>query len=397
MTEAAHHGDRARAVVRIGIVGLGAAGRAFIPAIRAHAGLTLVAIADAVTDLREAAAAEHSVAAYASLDEMLAHAGLDAVCIATPTPLHVEHALQAFAAGKHVLVEKPMAVSSSEAQTMIDAAQRAGVQLLVGHSHSYDPPIERMREIIAAGTLGRVRMVNTWCYTDWMYRPRRLEELDVTQGGGVTFRQGSHQFDIIRLLCGGTVRSVKARSFDWDPGRRSSGAHIVFLDFSNGAGATAVYNGYGHFSTTELCFDIGEWGFPQPDAGRVPRARATDLSPEQELAAKQRRALGAIPAHAPHPPFFGLTLVSCERGDMRQSPAGLYLYSDDGRTEITVPTDASPRDRVMSELYDAIRCTSPARHDGAWGLANLQVCEAAVESSASGREVRLQQPGSGPS
>jgi phthalate 4,5-cis-dihydrodiol dehydrogenase len=376
--------------VRIGIVGLGAAGRAFIPAILAHPGLRLAAVADPVTEARDGVASELGVTGYAGMQALLEHPGLDAVYIATPTDLHPEHVALACDAKKHVLVEKPMAASVEQAQAMIAAAGRAGVQLMVGHSHSYDLPIKRMREIIASGALGRVRMVNTWCFTDWVYRPRRPEELDAGLGGGVTYRQGSHQFDIIRLLCGGMVKSVRARTFDWDPDRRAIGAHIAFLDFEDGAAATAVYNGYGGFSSMDLCFNIGEWGFLQPPESRQPVHRPSpDAAPDAELRAKQKRAKHAIPGSAPYQPFFGLTLASCERGDIRQSPQGLTVHTGQGRQEIALPTNRSPRDLVMAEFHDAITGKAPALHDGRWGLANLEICAAAIASSIGGRDVAL--------
>ena len=102
---------------------------------------------------------------------MLRQDGLDAVYIATPTDLHPEHVAQSCAARKHVLTEKPMAIGVDEARAMVEAADRAGVVLQVGHSHSYDLPIARMREIVASGVLGRVRMLHTWNFTDWMARP----------------------------------------------------------------------------------------------------------------------------------------------------------------------------------------------------------------------------------
>jgi phthalate 4,5-cis-dihydrodiol dehydrogenase len=313
-----------------------------------------------------------------------------AVYLATPTGLHPEHVKLACAAGKHVLVEKPMAAELAEARAMIAAAREAGVVLLVGHSHSYDLPIKRMREIIAGGTLGRVRMVNTWCFTDWVHRPRRPDELDAAQGGGVTLRQGSHQFDIIRLLCGGMARSVRAKTFDWDPARRANGAHVVYLDFEDGAAATAVYNGYGSFSSMELGFDVSEWGFMQPGDPSMPRRRASaGQTPEDELRAKQKRAEHAIPGSAPYQPFFGLTVVSCERGDLRQSPQGLYVYTEEGRSEIKLPSERSPRELVLDEFHDALSGNAPALHDGRWGLANLEVCSAALMSSASGHDVLL--------
>ncbi|MEN3362741.1 MAG: phthalate 4,5-cis-dihydrodiol dehydrogenase [Burkholderiales bacterium] len=376
--------------VRVGIVGLGAAGRAFIPAIQAHSGFTLVAVADPIESIRAGIASEFNVSAYATIDALLQHPGLDAIFVATPTELHPPHVAQACASGKHVLVEKPMAVHVDQAKKMIADAEEAGVVLLVGHSHSYDLPIKRMRELIAGGSLGRVRMVNTWCFSDWIYRPRRPEELDTSMGGGVTLRQGSHQFDIIRLLCGGVVRSVKAKTFDWDPDRRALGAHIVYLDFAEGAAATAVYNGYGNMSSMDLCFNVSEWGFLQPPESRVTARKPTaNTSPEAELRAKQERARNAIPAAAPFQPFFGLTVVSCERGDIRQSPQGLYVHTQQGREEIVLPTDQSPRDLVMSEFHDAITGRAPALHDGRWGLANLEVCDAAIASSATGAEVLL--------
>jgi phthalate 4,5-cis-dihydrodiol dehydrogenase len=309
------------------------------------------------------------------------------VYVATPTDLHAQHVLAAIEAGRHVLVEKPMAVSISDAEAMALAAEAAGVLLMVGHSHSYDAPIQRMRDIIVGGSLGRVGMVHTWCYTDWVYRPRRPEELSTALGGGVTYRQGSHQFDILRLLCGGRVRSVRARTFDWDPSRSTIGAHTVFLEFEDGPVATAVYNGYGGFSSMDLGFDISEWGFHEPPNARrwTPRP-APDRPPVDELAAKRARATSAIPGDAPFQPFFGVTLVSCERGDIRQSPKGLTVYSADGVTDIALSNEHSPREGVLSELYDAITGRARAVHDGRWGLANLAVCEAAIASSASGRE-----------
>lgn len=379
-----------RAPLRIGIAGFGSAGRSFLPAVRSHPGYELAAIAEPAEAIREELARDLQVAAYVSLAEMLVHPGLDVVYVATPTVLHTEHVLLAMGAGKHVLVEKPMAVNVEHAMAMVRAADSAGVVFVVGHSHGYDLPIQRMREIIAGGSLGPVRMVNSWCYTDWMDRPRRPDEVDTALGGGVTYRQGAHQFDVIRLLCGGMVRSVRAKTFDWNPDRRGMGAHVVFMDFEDGAAATAVYNGYGRFSSVDLCFNITESGFNQPPE-YTPRTQGVPigLSTQHVQRAKQERAKKANWAKAPHQPFFGLTVVSCERGDIRQSPQGLWIYSDAGKTEITLPTDRSPRDLVLDELHDAIVGKTQALHDARWGLANLEVCDAAIVSSSSGRDVLL--------
>ena len=377
--------------IRIGVAGLGAAGQAFVPALKRHEGFVWVAAAEPAAAVRANVQSEHGIDAYASLAEMLARGGLDALIVATPTALHAEQAIEAAAAGLHVLVEKPMATQLDDARAMIGAAARAGVVLQVGHSHSYDAPIAHMRQLIRSGELGAVRMVNTWCFSDWMQRPRRADELDSAQGGGVTFRQGAHQFDILRLLCGGSARSVRAKTFDWDPRRRAIGAHIAFVDFDNGAAATAVYNGYGGLSSMDLCFDISEWGLHVPPHERVHQHIAdAPMDSEQALQAKQARARTAIADRAPFQPFFGLTVVSCERGDVRQSPNGLLVHGADGsRREISLVHERGPRDRVLDEFHAAIEGRVPALHDGAWGLATLELCVAAIDSAARGCETFL--------
>ena len=80
--------------------------------------------------------------------------------------------------------------------------------------------------------------------------------------------------------------------------------------------------------------------------------------------------------------------MSCERGDIRQSPDGLLVYSDKGREAIALPNDKSPRDLVLAEFADAI-AGKRVTHTGRWGLANLEVCTAAIESSRTGQEIEL--------
>lgn len=378
--------------VRIGVAGMGAAGLAFAPALRKHPAFDWVALAEPVDPVRQRCARDFDVTPYGSLRELLAHPGLDAVYIATPTELHTAQVVEAAGAGKHVLVEKPMAVSMEAGRSMVDAAEKAGVTLLVGHSHSHDLPIRHMRELIESGELGPIGMVNTWCYSDWIERPRRPAELDAALGGGVTFRQGSHQFDILRLLCGGLARSVRARTFDWNPQRSAVGAHSAWIDFENGAAATAVYNGYGGLSSMDLCDDISQWGFRQPAASRPARREAAGArSLDDELRAKRERAGTAIPGEAPCQPHFGLTLVSCQRGDIRQTAQGLRVETRTGCREIVLEAHRSPRELVLDEFEAAIKGARRPLHDGRWGLATLEVCVAALESSRTGSEIRLRE------
>lgn len=374
--------------LRLGLVGFGAAAQAFVPAIEASAHWTLAAVADPAGADLWAGRSPNSPAWFDSLECMLGAVELDAVYIATPTPTHHDLAVFALQAGCHVLVEKPMALGVQEGQSMVRAARQAQRVLMVGHSHGQDAPIQAMRAVIASGELGAVRMVHTWCYTDWMHRPRRAQELQTALGGGVLFRQGAHQFDLVRYLCGGRMRSVRAQAFDWMPQRSGVGAHTVFMDFEGGAVATAVYNGYGGFQSAELVFGISEWGMP---AGQAPaKSQALGLSEHEAVVAKQKRARQAIAANAPHPPFFGLTVVSCEGGDMRQSPHGLWLDTPGGRREVMLPSEPGPRHGVLQAWYQRIQAPFDQASDGSWGLATLEVCEAAYRSAQMRQEVLLQ-------
>jgi len=376
--------------IRLGIVGMGAAARALLPAVAKHPMMRVAAVCDPIDEVREAAAARLGARAVATIDELLALADVDAVYVATPTDLHAAHVVAAAAAGKHVLVEKPMATTLDEATRMIDAAQRAGVVLTVGHSHSFDEPYRAMREVIASGTLGRAHLLHNIYYSDWVYRPRRPEELDERLGGGITFRQGAHQFDILRLLGGGLVRSVRAHTFDWDPQRPVIGAHTVMLTFADGAVASAIYNGYGAFPSSEITYGVGEIGYPNDAMPGAARAAMQAATPAEEAVRKRSRAsVPAAESLAPYQPFFGFTLVSCERGDIRQSATGLYIYTAAGREEIPLRLDRTTREPVVEEFADAIAGARPSLHDGRWGRANLEVCVATIASSRTGREIEL--------
>lgn len=371
-------------MIRLGVIGLGAAGQAFLPAIAAHPTVAIAALCDARPETCAPFSAAYNVPAFSDLDAMIVAGGLDAVYVGTPTDLHLVHASRALRAGLHVLVEKPMAVTPDDAWAMAGLAAKTGRVLVVGHSHGHDLPIHEMARIIRSRRLGAVRMLNTTCHTDWVYRPRRPEELRPDLGGGVTYRQGAHQFDILCTLAGAPVVSVMAQTFDWDPNRPTIGAHSAILLFANGAVGTAVYNGYGHFRSSDLTGGVGEWGFPAEPA----KPRSSSGSEPEELARKQARALAAIPNDAPHQPHFGLTIVSCEGGTLRQSPDGLLIHTDGGVETLTLPVDRSPRQLVLDEFAAAIHGT-PACHDGAHGAAIIEICAAVLASGASGQSVRL--------
>jgi phthalate 4,5-cis-dihydrodiol dehydrogenase len=229
--------------IRLGVAGLGRAFTIMLPTLSADPRVRMVAAADPRPEACRQFERDFGARTHPSFEQLCADPGVDALYIATPHQMHAEHACLAARHGKHALVEKPMALSLAECTAMIAAAKSAGTVLIVGPSHSFDLPILRARAILAGGELGAVRMIHAMNYTDFLYRPRRPEELRTDEGGGVIFSQAAHQIDIVRLLGGGLVKSVRAATGNWDPTRPTEGAYSALLFFANGACASATIAG----------------------------------------------------------------------------------------------------------------------------------------------------------
>jgi len=385
--------------LKLGIAGLGRGFTVMLPTLALHPRLDVVAAVDTRPAAGERFAADFGGTAYDSVEAMCADADIDAVYVATPHQFHAEHTEIAARAGKHILVEKPMALTIDDCTRMIDAAAAAGVHLLVGHSHSYDAPILEARRLIEIGDYGPPRLINAMNYTDLVYRPRRPEELDTAQGGGVVFSQAAHQIDIARLLGGGMVETVYATTGNYDPARSTEGAYSALLKFADGAAATLTYSGYGHFDSDEFTGWRGESGAVKDPAnyGAARRALAEIGDMDAEAALKADRAYGGpAGASAPTAPpedrsheHFGLFVVSCARGDIRPGPEGVRVYGDDGIADFPLAPPSVPRSEVIDELCAAVFDNVAPLHSGAWGRATLEVCCAVLQSAQEGREVRL--------
>ena len=376
--------------LKLGVAGLGRGFTVMLPTFARDPRIALVAAADPRPEARAMFAAEFKAQTHGSVEALCADPSVEVVYVATPHQFHAAHAAIAAEAGKHMLVEKPMAISIAECEAMISAAHKAGVHLIVGHSHSFDAPIARTLELIESGEFGAVRMITAINYTDFIYRPRRPEELDTTRGGGVIFSQAAHQVDIVRLLAGGRARSVRAVTGGWDASRPTEGAYGALLTFQGGACATLTYSGYAHFDSDELKGWIGEMGRKkQPAPHRVYQFP----SASEEAAFKQAANYGGAnyrPQVAPDAhQSFGTVIVSCERADLRPLPSGVMIYRNGEAQLDALPAPQVARVEVIDELYDAIVNRIAPRHDGRWAMATLEVCLAMLRSSRESREIEL--------
>src|SRR5579864_1326223 len=392
------HGRR----LKIGIIGIGVGGAEILPAMESMDTIDLVAGADVVpATLDRFKQRFPSAKTYLSAEQLCGDPDVEAVWVSSPNRFHAEHTILAASHGKHVVVEKPMAVTLADAERMVEAADRNAVKLLAGHTRAFTLPIRAMRRVIESGRYGQLRALNIWSYSDWILRPRTADELDLAQGGGIPYRQGPHQVDTVRLLGGGMLRSVRAQVGQWMPERPIPGFYSAFLEFENGTPAAISHNGYGYFLGAELV----PWGqdrqrYNASERGRI-RAELRAGS-RQETGEKQAMRIGGsqqrvvfdrMKPKAWVPEDMGMAIASLDRADVRQSAYGLYIHSDEGKQEVDVESrsgGAVGRRAELEELYNAIVLGQPVWHDGRWGMATLEVCLAIMQSARERREIMLQ-------
>ena len=378
--------------LRLGVAGLGRAFVLMLPTFRADPRVRLVAAAAPREESRKAFVREFGGRGHASVEALAEDPDVDAVYIATPHQMHADHVAAVARAGKHVLVDKPLAVSMDDADAIVDAARSAGVHLIVGPSHSFDAPVALARSIIEGGELGAVRMVHAFNYTDFLYRPRRPEELRTEEGGGVLFSQGVHQIDIVRLLCGGQATQVTAMTGAWDPDRPTEGAYSALIGFECGAFASLTYSGYAHFDSDVWMDNIAELGTDKDPRsyGKARRAlQGLDAQAEKRLKSTRTYGTGGGLPKATHHEHFGPIIVSCDRGDLRITPDGVEIFGDTERRFVHAPLGDVPRKAVIDALVAAVREDIAPPQTGAWGRASLEVCHAILRSAETGAQVAL--------
>lgn len=244
--------------LRCGIAGFGFIGPHHADAIRRLGFVDIVAIctADAATDGPKADRLGIG-RIYERFDDLANDPEIDVIDIAAPTCLHCEFALKAIQAGKHVIVDKPMAMSSTDAGRMLQAAQAAGVVNAVTFNYRYFPLVQQLRAAIAAGKPGRVHLVHGHYLQEWLTRETdynwRLEPERAGEGA-ILGDLACHWFDLAEYVTGLRIESVLADLTTTLPRRKVGSAEIevrvpdqatVLLRFDNGA--------RGAFFTSSLC------------------------------------------------------------------------------------------------------------------------------------------------
>ncbi len=232
--------------IRLGIAGCGRATREHhLPALASVPEFTVVAVADTDAKRVEEVATRFSIPArFHSCRELLERGGVDAVAVATPTPSHADLGVDVLRAGKHLFMEKPLAMTTAECDRLVGAAAGGGTAALVAHNSRWHRLASRARDVVRAGTLGGIRAIRS-VYTHAHHNPGEKHwHTTRAAGGGVTFNDGVHHFDLWRYLLDTDIvqvhcDSIESAAFEDD-------TSTVSARLANGTLASAVFS----FSTS---------------------------------------------------------------------------------------------------------------------------------------------------
>jgi 2-desacetyl-2-hydroxyethyl bacteriochlorophyllide A dehydrogenase len=232
-------------VLRFGLIGCGEIAAESAAALRAASNATITFTADRHVDLARSLAAGTGARYSESVEKLLTAPEVDAVLISTPHHLHASFAIQAAEAGKHVVVEKPMATTLGDCDRMIEAARRAGVALSVCYCQRYDPRVQRAKRLLQQGLIGNIlgtriafgqlRAPEYWkggltgrVASDWR---GRLE----TAGGGVLIMNACHILDYMGWLVGSGVTEVTALTANFSRLTEVEDSVSMSYRYANGA------------------------------------------------------------------------------------------------------------------------------------------------------------------
>jgi predicted dehydrogenase len=329
--------------MKVGIVGVGfmgtthAAGWAETPA-------TVVGFTAETSREADVLAKRYNAKVYPSLDEMLPD--VDVVDICSPTHLHHEMALQAAAAGKHIVCEKPLARTTRQAREIVTACRKAGVQLLVAHVVRFFPEYALAHSAVVEGQIGKPAVIRLHRGS---YRPKKPAGnwfLDEVKSGGILMDLMIHDYDYARWVAG-EVESVSARRVTQRHPDAPVDYGLVILSHRSGA----------------LSHIAGAWAYPPPTF-------RTHLEIAGDRGLIEFDSDGTAPIQ---------NLILKTAGSNAPDVA---LPSS--------PVSESPYTTQIKEFYRAIAEGKTARVSATDGLIAVQIAEAALESAHTGQPVQLQ-------
>lgn len=278
--------------LRLGIIGTGAVAQlVHLPICANRNDVEVVALADTEVDKARALADRFGVPRVLSTESLLADGDVEAVIICTPNHLHETEALAAIRAGKHVLVERPLALTAEGCDRVVEAARLAGSTLQVGMSHRFRPDVSALRSFVSGGELGEVHAGRVaWMNrhvplrrTTWRQRPEEA-------GGGALMDLGVQALDLLFWILGEPrVERVSAVVSGLDDGVEDGAS--VLMRTSEGAGLTLEVS-WSYFAAedthyTRILGTEGSGQLPPLEIYKQFGGRPMDVTPEQPAAPRK--------------------------------------------------------------------------------------------------------------
>lgn len=311
----------------------------------------LAAVCDVVAERAQAYGERYGVPWFTDVSEFLSTADVDAVSILTPSGMHAEHTIAVAAAGKHAVVEKPMALRLDDADAMIRACDAAGVKLFVVKQNRFNVPVVKAREALEAGRFGQLVLGTIrvrWC-RDQSYYAQDSWRGTWAQDGGIMTNQASHHIDLLEWFMG-RVESVHARAVTALVDIEAEDTAVATLKFENGAlgiieatGATRPKDLEGSLSLLGSGGSVVIGGFAVNEITAWNFVEA--LAEDEEIRAK-----------------------------FSVNPPNVYGYGHQAYYE---------------HVVDSLTNGAPALVDGLEGRRSLELINALYESIETGQEVRL--------
>jgi predicted dehydrogenase len=342
----------------IGILGGGGISETHARAAAALPGVRITAVCGPNSAKVQALAARYDATPYSDAAAFVRHTPLDLIAIGSPSGLHADEGRLAAEAGLHLLVEKPLDVTTARADAVIAAADKAGVKLAVCFQDRSNPRLTQVKRWIDDGMVGRPLLVSArvkWYRPEEYYRQSRWRGVKALDGGGALMNQGIHTVDLLIWWLGDIVR-VSAKAATQLHQIEVEDTIVAWLEFANGAigtieATTAAYPGYPR--RVELTGDRGTVTIEQD---RIVSCDVRNPSPDEAAALASVLSANAV-------------------GDANASAASAIV------------SDASGHQRIFEDLLDAIQTNRRPRCDGPEGRRSVAVVEAIYESAATGRPV----------
>jgi predicted dehydrogenase len=358
--------------IRVGLVGCGKVGQIHANALATLPAAELVAVCDAVAERANAFAAKHKARPFTAVPAMLREAGVDAIIIGTPHPLHAEPTIRAAEAGVHVLVEKPLAASLADCEAMLAAARKSGVTLGAISQRRFFEPVQRMKQAIDAGKIGEpvlgVFIQYSWRDPSYYQSDPWRGKWD-TEGGGVLVNQSPHQLDLLLWMMGPAVEvtgywaNLNHPSVEVDD---TAVANIRFRNGGLGSIVTSLSQKPGVYTKVHVHGRSGASVGVETDRGATFIAGVSGIT---------------------EPPLNDLWTVPGEEGRLTEFAA------EDRARFAKIDAVTYYHALQIRDFLTAIREGRPPLVTGESGRAVVELFTAIYQSSREGRPVRLSQPG----